>query len=83
MLRVIDARSGRVLQRGPCHDGAKAAKVVFVADDDKLLTTGANKASRRQLAIWDRVGSVSFAVMWTKACFNPSLNRLIVRSLHC
>uniref|UniRef100_A0A914VZX3 Coronin n=1 Tax=Plectus sambesii TaxID=2011161 RepID=A0A914VZX3_9BILA len=54
LLRVIDARTGQLLQQGACHDGAKAAKVVFVSEQDKLLTTGANKASRRQLAVWDR-----------------------------
>ncbi|KAF0294879.1 Coronin-2B [Amphibalanus amphitrite] len=52
-LRIIEPRSGRVLQEGQCHEGAKACKVQYLGDSGRLLTTGFSKFSDRQYAVWD------------------------------
>ncbi|GBN64698.1 Coronin-2B [Araneus ventricosus] len=53
-LRVIDARSGDVLQEGICHQGSKAAKVVFLGDSGRLFTTGFSRFSDRQWSVWSQ-----------------------------
>ncbi|XP_035708498.1 coronin-2B isoform X4 [Folsomia candida] len=52
-LRVIEPRTGKVLQEGQCHTGTKASKVVFIGDTGRLVTTGFARYSDRQFAIWD------------------------------
>lgn len=52
-LRIIDPRSGKVIQEGQCHTGTKASKVIFLGDTGRLLTTGFARYSDRQFAIWD------------------------------
>ncbi|XP_037094805.1 coronin-1A-like isoform X2 [Pollicipes pollicipes] len=52
-LRIIEPRSGRVLQEGQCHEGAKACKVQYLGDTGRVLTTGFSKFSDRQYAVWD------------------------------
>lgn len=89
LLRVMDARSGQVLQVNlslifytfayladrcytsmwfqevVCHEGGKAAKVVFLNDKKKLLTTGFSRTSHRQFAVWDQVWSAAlFMYAW-------------------
>ncbi|KAG1685086.1 Coronin-2B [Nymphon striatum] len=53
-LRIIEPRSGKVLQQGKCHFGSKASKVVFLGDSGRLMTTGFSKFSDRQWAIWSQ-----------------------------
>ena len=52
MLRILDPRSGKLVQEGQSHPGTKASKVVYLGATGKLLTTGFSKFSDRQLAIW-------------------------------
>jgi len=54
LLRLLDVRSGKVLQQGQAHTGAKASKVVFVGDSGNLFTTGFSKFSDRQYGIWSQ-----------------------------
>lgn len=51
-LRVWDARDGKILSEGPGHPGAKSSRVVWLGNTDRLLTTGFDKFSERQLALW-------------------------------
>jgi len=52
-LRVIDARSGEVVQEGQSHVGTKAARVVWCGTLNRLFTTGFSRMSERQYGIWD------------------------------
>jgi len=52
MLRILDPRSGKLVQEGRSHPGTKVSKVVYLGATGKLLTTGFSKFSDRQLAIW-------------------------------
>ncbi|XP_076322678.1 coronin-2B-like isoform X2 [Tachypleus tridentatus] len=54
MLRIIDPRHGKVLMEGPCHQGSKASKVVFLGDTGRVFTTGFSKYSDRQWAVWSQ-----------------------------
>ena len=51
-LRIIDPRSGRVVDKGPCHQGTKASRVAYIGNTGTLFTTGFSKFSDRQIAIW-------------------------------
>ncbi|UXI18150.1 programmed cell death 6-interacting protein [Sarcoptes scabiei] len=51
-LRIIDPRSGRVVNEGLCHHGIKASKVVYLGDTHRLFTVGFSRYSDRQWAIW-------------------------------
>jgi len=53
IIRVIDARSGEVLEEGPGHQGPKSSKVAFLGNLNKLFTTGFSRGSDRQYAVWD------------------------------
>ncbi|CAN7983294.1 unnamed protein product, partial [Ixodes hexagonus] len=53
-LRVIDPRTGNVVREGVCHQGSKAAKVVFLGDTGRLFTTGFSRFSDRQWAVWSQ-----------------------------
>ncbi|CAL4059815.1 unnamed protein product, partial [Meganyctiphanes norvegica] len=52
-LRIIDPRSGKLLQEGICHEGSKACKVVYLGDTGMVFTTGFSHFSDRQYAVWD------------------------------
>jgi len=44
------------MQSGRGHAGkGKPSKLVFVSDDDLLVTTGFSSAGQRQFAVWDSV----------------------------
>ncbi|XP_042145226.1 coronin-2B isoform X1 [Ixodes scapularis] len=53
-LRVIDPRTGNVIREGVCHQGSKAAKVVFLGDTGRMFTTGFSRFSDRQWAVWSQ-----------------------------
>ncbi|XP_013785781.2 coronin-2B-like, partial [Limulus polyphemus] len=53
-LRIIDPRQGKVVMEGPCHQGSKASKVVFLGDTGRVFTTGFSKYSDRQWAVWSQ-----------------------------
>ncbi|KAK4313656.1 hypothetical protein Pmani_015011 [Petrolisthes manimaculis] len=52
-LRVIDPRSGKLLQEGVCHEGSKACKAVYCGDTGLIFTTGFSRFSDRQYGVWD------------------------------
>ncbi|GAB6019222.1 Coronin-2B, variant 2 [Chamberlinius hualienensis] len=54
MLRIIEPRTGRVLNEGVCHSGSKAAKVVYLGDTGRLFTAGFSRHSDRQWAVWSQ-----------------------------
>ncbi|KAI2809222.1 hypothetical protein BLOT_000369 [Blomia tropicalis] len=54
-IRIIDPRSGKVVNEGLCHHGTKASKVVYLGDSQKLFTVGFSRYSDRQWAVWSEV----------------------------
>ncbi|XP_076863195.1 coronin-2B isoform X2 [Brachyhypopomus gauderio] len=52
-LRILDARSGRVLQEA---DGMRhrVSRVVFLGNMNRVLTTGVSQWNTRQVALWDQ-----------------------------
>ncbi|KAB0393896.1 hypothetical protein E2I00_004045, partial [Balaenoptera physalus] len=53
-LRVIEPRSGRVLQEANCKNH-RVNRVVFLGNTKRLLTTGVSRWNTRQIALWDQV----------------------------
>ncbi|CAN9506582.1 unnamed protein product [Ophioblennius macclurei] len=52
-LRVIEPRSGRVLQQASCKN-SRVNRVVFLGNMKRLLTTGVSRWNTRQIALWDQ-----------------------------
>uniref|UniRef100_A0A3B4B9T9 Coronin n=1 Tax=Periophthalmus magnuspinnatus TaxID=409849 RepID=A0A3B4B9T9_9GOBI len=52
-LRVIEPRSGRVLQEANCKNH-RVNRVVFLGNMKRLLTTGFSRWNTRQIALWDQ-----------------------------
>ncbi|CAN3361074.1 hypothetical protein DICA4_D28854 [Diutina catenulata] len=52
-LRVWDIRKGEIVSEGPSHTGAKPSRVVWLGNTDRVLTTGFDRLSDRQVGIWD------------------------------
>ncbi|KAB7508068.1 Coronin-2B [Armadillidium nasatum] len=52
-LRIIEPRTGKLLEEAICHEGPKACKAVYLGDTGMILTTGFSRYSDRQLAVWD------------------------------
>uniref|UniRef100_A0A7N8X5E7 Coronin n=1 Tax=Mastacembelus armatus TaxID=205130 RepID=A0A7N8X5E7_9TELE len=52
-LRVIEPRSGRVLQQANCKNH-RVNRVVFLGNMKRLLTTGVSRWNTRQIALWDQ-----------------------------
>lgn len=53
IIRIWDIRAEKVIQEGPGHTGAKASKVAWLGDKDRIVTTGFSKLSDRQYALWN------------------------------
>lgn len=53
VLRIWDLRSGKVISEGPGHSGAKASRVIWLGNTDRVCTTGFSRLSDRQVGIWD------------------------------
>lgn len=53
-LRILEPRTGRVVQEGVCHVGSKSSKVVYLGETGRLFTTGFSRQSDRQYAVWDQ-----------------------------
>ncbi|CAF1186176.1 unnamed protein product [Adineta ricciae] len=56
-IRVIEARTGRIVANNIGHQGPKTSKLVFLGDTNRLLSTGFGKQFERQVAIWNAVGT--------------------------
>jgi len=52
MIRILDPRTGAVIEEGQGHEGAKPQRITYVGED-KLFTTGFSRMSERQYALWD------------------------------
>uniref|UniRef100_A0AAR2KFR7 Coronin n=1 Tax=Pygocentrus nattereri TaxID=42514 RepID=A0AAR2KFR7_PYGNA len=52
-LRIMDARSGRVLQEADCKRH-RVGRVVFLGNTKRVLTTGVSQWNTRQVALWDQ-----------------------------
>ncbi|KAH3687595.1 hypothetical protein WICPIJ_001405 [Wickerhamomyces pijperi] len=52
-LRVWDIREKKIISEGAGHSGAKASRVTWLGNTDRLVTTGFSKLSDRQLGIWN------------------------------
>jgi len=52
MLRVIDPRSGEVVQSGAGHEGGRPSRAVYLRDG-RIFSTGFSKLAERQYAVWD------------------------------
>jgi WD40 repeat protein len=52
-LRVIDARSGQVVQEATAHDGAKASRALWCGQSNKIFSTGFSRMNERQYGIWN------------------------------
>ncbi|XP_075620444.1 coronin-2B isoform X1 [Balearica regulorum gibbericeps] len=52
-LRVVEPRSGRVLQEASCKNH-RVNRVVFLGSTKRLLTTGVSRWNTRQIALWDQ-----------------------------
>ena len=53
IIRIWDVRSGKIISEGPGHTGAKPARVVWLGNTDRIVTSGFSKLSDRQIGIWD------------------------------
>ncbi|XP_077600579.1 uncharacterized protein LOC144215484 isoform X1 [Stigmatopora nigra] len=52
-VRVIDPRKEEIVEeKEKAHDGARPMRAIFLKDG-KILTTGFNRRSERQIALWD------------------------------
>jgi coronin-1B/1C/6 len=52
-IRVWDIRAEKIVCEGPGHAGAKASRIVWLGNSDRLATTGFSRMSDRQLALWN------------------------------
>lgn len=52
-LRVWDVRQEKPAHVVPGHTGAKASRVTWMGEHDRVATTGFSKMSDRQLGLWD------------------------------
>ncbi|CAN3374025.1 hypothetical protein DIURU_001769 [Diutina rugosa] len=52
-LRIWDIRKGEVISEGPSHTGAKPSRVIWLGNTDRVLTTGFDRLSDRQIGLWD------------------------------
>ncbi|XP_028297553.1 coronin-2B [Gouania willdenowi] len=52
-LRVIEPRSGAVIQQASCKNH-RINRVVFLGNMKRLLTTGVSRWNTRQIALWDQ-----------------------------
>ncbi|NWT75793.1 COR2B protein, partial [Prunella himalayana] len=66
-LRVVEPRSGRVLQEASCKNH-RVNRVVFLGSTKRLLTTGVSRWNTRQIALWDQVGVMPKHGLDVSAC---------------
>jgi len=51
-IRIVNPRSGEILEETVAHDGSKPTQVVYTKNG-RVFTTGFSKMSERQYALWD------------------------------
>ncbi|KAH9498792.1 Coronin-7 [Bulinus truncatus] len=52
-IRVIDPRSNSVVQEGNGHQNVKDSRVLWVASQDFILSTGFSQGRTREVKVWD------------------------------
>ncbi|KAI8591374.1 hypothetical protein BDZ88DRAFT_411257 [Geranomyces variabilis] len=52
-LRVFDVRSNKVVQEAMGHQGIKGARVAWMGNADRFITTGFSRTSDRQVFVYD------------------------------
>ncbi|CAF3833293.1 unnamed protein product [Rotaria sordida] len=52
MFRVINPRTGEIIQSGAGHQGGKPARAIYLRDG-RIFSTGFSKMAERQYAVWD------------------------------
>ncbi|XP_078532475.1 coronin-2A-like [Lissotriton helveticus] len=52
-IRILDARSGKVIQESNCKSH-KASKVLFLGNIKRVLSTGISRWNHRQISLWDQ-----------------------------
>ncbi|CAF1589274.1 unnamed protein product [Rotaria sp. Silwood1] len=52
MFRVINPRTGEIIQSGAGHQGGKPARAIYLRDG-RILSTGFSRMAERQYAVWD------------------------------
>ncbi|XP_072020536.1 coronin-2B-like isoform X2 [Amphiura filiformis] len=53
-MRVINPRTGELLQVGQCHTGSKSSKLVFAGDSNFIISVGLTRSGERQIALWNK-----------------------------
>lgn len=53
VLRVWNVREEKVTSEGKGHAGAKGSRVIWLGDQERVLTTGFSLISDREMALWD------------------------------
>lgn len=52
-IKLIDPRSGAIVQEGSSHAGALGVKLTWMGDTQQIISTGFGSAAERELGIWD------------------------------
>ncbi|KAG0683690.1 Coronin-like protein crn1 [Pichia californica] len=52
-IRVWNSLTGELLSEGPGHLGAKACRIIWLGNTNRLVTTGFDRFSERQVALWN------------------------------
>lgn len=52
-VRILDPRSGSIVQEVEAHGGVKGMRVLYLGSKEYLLTVGFSKTSDRQYGVWD------------------------------
>ncbi|CAH1777231.1 unnamed protein product [Owenia fusiformis] len=52
-IRIIDPRSGQIVQTGKGHSGTKESKVKWLGNHNMLLSTGFNMSRQQEVKVWD------------------------------
>mmetsp|Transcript_7529 Transcript_7529/g.17092 ORF Transcript_7529/g.17092 Transcript_7529/m.17092 type:complete len:444 (-) Transcript_7529:1-1332(-) len=52
-MRIIDPHNGEVIADVQAHEGAKTSKLVWLSKQEKLVSVGFTRQSKRQFKIWD------------------------------
>lgn len=52
-VRIIDPRSGKLVNETEAHQGTKGIRITYMGSKDKIISVGFSKSSEREIKIWD------------------------------
>jgi len=52
-LRVVDPRTGTVVQEAEAHQGVKGSRAIWLGSKEKIFSCGFTKTSEREICLWD------------------------------